>query len=207
MQGTVDYTDFQDNQQSKQDESLLVKFFIKQREDRDKSEIEGRPIYKDVEYVDIKVAGSRDGGVTRPATARDKERFPRHYAAFKQRVEVPEEGTPLAEWPVMTRSQVEELSFYNVKTVEQLISMSDQIAGKFMGINGLKQKAKKFLENADATARINEIESLKNDNEAKTQRIDDLEQMLIKMNDRLHELESAEPAVETTKPRGRPAKK
>ena len=70
------------------------------------------------------------------------------------------EGTPLAEWPIMSRSQVEELSFHNVKTVEQLVAMSDSLASQFMGMNGLKAKAKMWLEDSEETARINKIQSL-----------------------------------------------
>ncbi|RKZ59718.1 MAG: hypothetical protein DRQ44_13420 [Gammaproteobacteria bacterium] len=142
-----------DAQNAKQgDDTLLVKFFIKSRPDSAASLKEGRPIFKDVEYIDIKIPGSRTGGACRPARQNDIERFPRHYAAFKNRMEPPVEGTPLVEWPQISRSQAEELSFHNVKTVEQLADMADVHASKFMGMNALRDKAKAFLKNAAEAA-------------------------------------------------------
>jgi hypothetical protein len=143
----VNHEDFMSSNQSRMDEGLLVKFFLKPKQDKAASAEAGRPIFKEVEYIDIKIPGSREG-VCRPARQRDIQRFPRHYQAFKTRVEGEEdviEGTLLAEWPLATRAMVEELAFFNVRTVEQLVSMSDAKAGQFMGMNGLKAKAQQWL--------------------------------------------------------------
>lgn len=168
---TVNSEDFDSRNQSKMDEQLLVRFYIKPRPDHKATAEQGRPVFVDAEYIEIRIPGSRDA-VARPAKPRDIARFPKHYEAFKNRTAEPETGTPLTEWPLITRSVVEELSFYNVKTVEQLVAMSDQNASQFMGINMLKQKAKEWLEvaaeNADAkkladelAKRDEEIEKLK----------------------------------------------
>jgi hypothetical protein len=143
-----DYADFENGKQAEQDAKLLVKFFYKTKKDTTKSAEQGRPVFKDVEYVDISVPGNRGSGVKRPATFRDKQRFPRHYAAFKQRIELPQEGTPLSEWPVISRSMAEELSFHGVKTVEHMAEMSDTIASSFMGGQSYKAKANEWLERA-----------------------------------------------------------
>lgn len=139
------------------DDTLLVKFFVKAVKDEAKSLEEGRPVFKDVEYIDIRVPGQRDSMACRPASARDIERFPRHYHAFKERTELPQEGTPLSEWPAISRSQAEELSFYNVKTVEQLAELSDTHASQFMGIQALKRQAKDWLEVAKEQAAANNL--------------------------------------------------
>lgn len=143
----VNASDFDSQNQRKMDEQLLVRFFTKPRQDPHQTAAEGRPIFVETEYVEIRIPGSRDA-VCRPAKAGDIQRFQAHYDAFKARVEAPETGTPLAEWPVVTRSQAEELSFYNVKTVEQLASMSDQNASQFMGMHKLRRQAKEWLEQA-----------------------------------------------------------
>lgn len=143
-----DYADFENGKQAEQDAKLLVKFFLKTKEDSTKSAEQGRPVFKELEYIDIKVPGNRGSGVKRPATFKDKQRFPRHYAAFKQRIELPQEGTPLAEWPVISRSMAEELAFNGVKTVEHMADMSDTIASSFMGGQSFKAKAKDWLARA-----------------------------------------------------------
>ena len=152
-----DYKDFTPQGQQNGDETLLVKFFVKARQDEVATKDKGHPIFKDVEYIDIKIPGNRSGGACRPASYADKQRFPRHYAAFQQRVEAPIEGTPLTEWPLITRSQAEEFSFHNIKTVEHLADLSDTHATNFMGINALKKKAKVWLESASKSADVNAI--------------------------------------------------
>lgn len=137
---------------SEADKTLLVKFFIKPRPDKEASKKQGRPIYKDVEYIDIKIPGNRNGGACRPATDHDKhQRFPEHYKRFKDRVEGADDnvGTPLAEWAPVSRSMAEELRFFNVYTVEQLASMADVHASKFMGLLPIREQAKTWLENAE----------------------------------------------------------
>lgn len=140
------------------DEQLLVRFFLKPRQDPRATEEQGRPVFVDATYIEIRIPGSRDA-VARPAKPQDIARFPKHYEAFKNRTAEPETGTPLVEWPLITRSMAEELSFYNVKTVEQLVAMSDQNASKFMGINMLKQKAKEYLGDAAEKADAKKLET------------------------------------------------
>ena len=103
---------------------------------------------------------------------------------------MPVDGTPLAEWPLMSRSQVEELSFHHVKTVEQLIKMSDVQASKFMGMNDLRRKAKVWLEHTDETAKINEIESLKTANVEKDEKIKSLESQMLALMERFDKIDS-----------------
>ena len=160
MVGIADYNheDFEQTQQAEQDKTLLVKFFFKTVPDATASEEQGRACFKEREYIDIRIPGARGAGATRPASLRDKKRFERHYAAFKQRVELPVEGTPLSEWPAITRSQAEELAFASVKTVEQLSEMSDVIASQMMGGQMFKAKANKWLQQARSDVSVSQME-------------------------------------------------
>ena len=153
-----DYTIHQ--RQNAGDENLLVKFYKAPMEDSAASLKAGRPIFKQVDWIDIRVPGSRDTRV-RPARARDKERFSQHYAAFKARTEHDDEevvGTPLELWPVVGASQAAELRFFNIRTVENLAGAADSVGQKFMGLQDLKAKAKAFLEAAKGTAPIIELQ-------------------------------------------------
>jgi hypothetical protein len=174
------------------DELLLVKFYYEPKLDHDKTETEGRPIYKDVVFIDIRQPGNRDGGIVRPATKDDVNRFPVHYQKFMSRQDQQAvEGTILSAWPGVTRSQVEELKFFNITTVEQLANLSDSNTGNIMGLVTLKQKAKAYLEaskgNATAEALV-----------AANKRIDELTAMVERLMDGA--------PVEKAKRRGRPPK-
>ena len=155
----VNAQDFEQSQQSQLDATLLVRFFIKPRPDARATKKEGRPIFKDVEFIEIRTPGNRDA-ICRPARNTDINRFPKHYQAYKDRVGTDHlEGTPLGEWPLMARSQVEELAFHNIKTVEQLAGMPDSNVSQFMGMNMIKQKAQQWLKQAEegkASAELHE---------------------------------------------------
>lgn len=154
-----------------QDNMLAVKFETRPVLNQLKSDEAGRPIYEDVVYITIAAPGNRDE-VVRPVTELDIQRFAEGYKRFQERQEQPQEGTPLEEWPAITRSQVEELKFLRIHTVEQLVGMADSNAQNVMGIRTLQDKARAFLEKAEdnkandklvaeLASRDSEIEALK----------------------------------------------
>ena len=155
------------------DASLLVKFYIDTVHDQQASEKEGRPIYKDVEFIDIRIPGNKDNVVIRPAREVDKQRFSRHYAAFKARTERGQKnanelvGTPLALWPVLKPSQVKEFEFFNILTVEQLASASDSVGQKFMGFQDIRRKAQGFAAAANAAQPVNKLQKALEDANAR----------------------------------------
>ena len=113
-----------------------------------------------MEWIDIRIPGNRDNVVCRPARDKDKQRFPRHYAAFQQRIAGKEEkivGTPLSAWPYegLTPARVKELDFFNIRTVEQLATTSDNAGAKLPGFQAMKQAAKLYLETASKQAPVN----------------------------------------------------
>lgn len=174
MINTPNPDDFSTGNESKMDEGLLVRFYYKEVQDKEETLEKGRPIFKETEYVEIRIPGKRDIQAARPASYADKQRFSRHYEAFKKRVEAPKEGTPLEEWPMITRSQAEELSFLHVKTVEQLVAMSDNNLSSFMGGYGLQRKAKEWLEASSETALIAEKEALQDKVDKLIAQVEDL---------------------------------
>jgi hypothetical protein len=187
------------------DDTLFVKFENKPVLDKAETAKAGRPIFKEVPHISIRAAGSQSF-VCRKATIADNNRFPRHLAAFNNKQEMPLIGTPLAEWPLITRTLVLELAALEVKTVEQLLAMSDQNSQNFMGINELKRKAKLFLEHAAGDAPLGQLQD---DLDAANATIKSQATMMELMTARLDALEApteelmTEPvvAIKTTKPR------
>ena len=151
-----DHNDFTNSKQDEADKSLLVKFYYKSVENKSESIKEGRPVFVEKEYVSIQVPGSRDL-VARPAKIQDRERFPRHYQAFRNRVELPETGTPLQEWTAISRSLADQLAFTGIKTVEQLADLNDNLMHDIRGAQGLKQKAKDWLALSEDEAIVGQL--------------------------------------------------
>lgn len=181
-------------EQNAGDEGLLVKFYHKPVPDANRTQEEGRPIFKEVVYIDIRQPGSRTGGVARPVRQTDIARFPEHYKRFLARQDQEAyDGTPLSEWPGLTRAQVEEMKFFNVHTVEQLANMSDANSGNFMGLQNLKAKAKAYLEAAKNNAAAEALLAAEKKNA-------ELEERLAALTARLDAID------EMPKKRGRPKK-
>lgn len=185
---TAEYNheDFSASKQDEADKTLLVKFYLKSVEDKAASIQEGRPIFREREYVDIKVPGQRDG-VARPASPADKARFPRHYAAFQNRMEAPSDGTPLTEWPAITRSVADQMSFENIKTVEQLANVNDSNMSSMPGLQTLKQKAKDWLLATKDDAILSQLRNELDEREAKIAEQDELITSLTARLDKLEE--------------------
>lgn len=165
---------YEDGQQYKDDHKLLVRFFMRTIKHEYNSQMEGRPIFVEIPYIEILTPGSRDTLVTE-ATETYQHRFRKQWENFMAREEAPMEGTPLAEVPWMSRSQVAELGALNIKTIEQLINLPDAHSQKIMGFSMLKEKTQRFLaasRGESVTGKLDkQIEDLMAKNAQQTQQI------------------------------------
>ena len=178
------------------DDQLLVKFYHHPTLNQAKSDDAGRPVYEEIVFIEIRIPGDKDSVVIRKATDMDIDRFPEHYRKFKARdTEDHIEGTLLDEWPGITRSQCEDLKFFNIRTVEQLASLNDSSAQNVMGAQILKSRAVAYLEDADANAAKQALAAQKQENE-------ELRGLIAELSAKI-DAQAEEPAP---KKRGRPKK-
>ena len=158
------------------DMHLAVRFYKKAMKQEDESIAAGRPIFKDFDFVNIVVPGNGLTEIDTYAREEHKRRFPRQWAHYMntQGAEAKEEGTPIEEWPLITRAQAEELRGRKFRTVESVAHASDQniqaigmIAG--MSPHSFRDKARAFLnlasESAEAEKKNAEIEALRQEND------------------------------------------
>lgn len=133
--------------------SVAVSFGMYPKKDDRASKEAGRDVYKDVEFVKIAIPGDRHSLVFQPATDVHRRRFPRAYQAFKDREHTPMQGTPLEQWPVVSRSIVLNLKALHVHTVEALAEVHDGNIDR-LGSSGreLREKAKAWLAEAQTGA-------------------------------------------------------
>jgi len=128
------------------DHKLHVKFYMQSVFNLEKSEQANRPIYEDVEYVEIMMPGDKQNMIQRPAASmRDDRRFPKHYEQFKQGVKEQLVGTPLRLAPFISPALADQLAWFKIFTIESLRDLSDTATQNFMGAQTLKQKAAEFL--------------------------------------------------------------
>lgn len=137
------------------DNGLIVFFHLNPTHDEEESQKQGRPIYYDREFVEIRIAGDRNTVISEPVNEDHKHRFPAQYAAFKNQSVQVHSGTPLEVWPPLSKSQVLMFKACNVHTVEQLAEVSDSnLHNLGMGARELRDKAKVFLSSATDSSAV-----------------------------------------------------
>lgn len=169
------------------DDSLFVVFYMGALQNDGKTIEQGRPIFDDVECVRIIIPGDTKSVVDRPATPQDKARFTKQYTLFRQGRNEDEQvsGTRLSEWPLLTRAQVAEFHFLNIKTVEQLADVRDDVCSKVPGLRDLKGHAKAWLGKTKSAAEAAQQAKAMNDAD---KRIRDLELALADQTARIEAL-------------------
>jgi hypothetical protein len=193
------------------DSLLSVTFYRKPIEIKDETLAQGRPIFKDADWVRIMTPGDQLNIIDTIARDNHKARFPVQWAKYQNAVGNQEEivGTPIGQWPLVTMSQAEELKGIKFHTVEAVAHCSDQqlqrigmIAG--MSPHAFREKARSFLNLAQDTAEIEkrnaELAQLKEEN-AKVKAEADTK--LQKLQDQLDSLMSM---MAEKKPKGRKSK-
>lgn len=168
-QSDFDPQDFESREAA--DKSVYVKFYLHPVIDEAESDKAGRPVYKEKEYIEIRTPGQQNNIIKRPVTDMDRQRFRKAYRAFKEGAEEQLIGTPLTEVAWITRSQVEELSFLRIRTVEHLAGLGDDICGKHVGLYKLKQKAQQVIADGEKNAPFAQLQSQHEDLLAKHQEL------------------------------------
>ena len=155
------------------DSRLQVRFYKRPVQQEQESLEAGRPIYKEFDFVHICVAGDTLTEIDTYVLPSHKTRFPIQWANYmnRQGANEPEVvGTPVAEWPLVSKSQAEELRAMKFHTVESIAGASDQQLQRMgmaagMSPYAFRDKAKSFLNLATSSAetdkREQEINSLK----------------------------------------------
>jgi hypothetical protein len=193
------------------DSRLAVQFYKKTVKQDIASDEAGRPIFKEFDFVRIMIPGDNLTEIDTYAQESHKQRFPRQWAHYQNQVANHQDiiGTPLDQWPQVSRSQAEELRGLKFHTVESIADCSDQqlqrigmVAG--MSPHNFRQKAKAFLnlanDSAEVAQREAELEALRQENAKITA---ETEAKLSKMQEQMEALLAA---VAEKKPKSRKPK-
>jgi len=161
-----------------------VRFYRKPIEIKDETIAQGRPIFRDADWVTIMTPGDQLNIIDTVAQDRHKARFPVQWAQYQNKVGGEEviSGTPIDHWPLVSMSQAEELKGIKFHTVESIANCSDQqlqrigmIAG--MSPHAFRDKARAFLnlakDSAEIEARNAELAQLKEENAKVKQEADE----------------------------------
>ena len=199
------------------DSRLQVRFYKKPVHQEQESLEAGRPIYKEFDFVHICVAGDTLTEIDTYALQQHKQRFPIQWANYMNRVGANDQevvGTPVSEWPLVSKSQAEELRAMKFHTVESIANASDQQLQRMgmaagMSPYAFRDKAKTFLNLASTSAetdkREQEINALKEELAKKDQETAKMKQetdaKLAQMQDQMAAILAAVGEKKTRKPK------
>lgn len=148
----------------KSDTAFNVRFYYKALENKYQSELQGRPIFDEVEFVEIRNPGDNWSVISRKVNkesvggnAPDHLRWPEQYRAFKAGEEAPISGTPLTEWQLLPRTRAEELKLRGIKTLEQLASLPEHAARDLIDGVRLRDEASKHLNQSAKQIDMNKL--------------------------------------------------
>ena len=161
------------------DDKLHVQFSRRPKIQPAESDIAGRAIFKEIDYITIIVPGDKASIVERPVQAYDATRFAAKYANWKANAGVVQEGTPISSLPKMTPSKVEEYKYFSIHTVEQLAAASDSVGQKFFGFQEDKRSANAFLEIAKGNA---PFERMNNELKERDAKIEEMQSQIEALN-------------------------
>jgi hypothetical protein len=158
------------------DARLAVQFYKKSMKQEDASNEAGRPIFKEFDFVRIMIPGDNLTEIDTYANESHKQRFPRQWAHYQNQVVGHEDiiGTPIDQWPQVTRSQADELRGLKFHTVESIADCSDQQLQRIGMVAGMspfnfRLKAKAFLnlanDSAEVAQREAELQALRQEND------------------------------------------
>lgn len=137
---------------------VFPRFHLEVEPDHENSAKEGRPIFKEVEMVELRFAGNNLYIPDVRVTNEHRQKFPAAYAAFKNDGSLHVEGTPLKEWPAIRPTQIAEFNAMNIYTVENLAAVDDSgIQRMGMGGRMFREKARAFIEQAKGNAPLEKM--------------------------------------------------
>jgi hypothetical protein len=155
------------------DEKLYKRFYKGFVPDEERSLLEGRPVFRDVVMIQILTPGNRDNIVDREAQPYDKVRFQQAWAQFQRGETEIGDGTPLAEWPLISKSMMEELKFFNFFTVEHLSAANEAAMSKMPGLRELAMRAKTWLATVKDQAGVAKLAKESEEKEARIRALEE----------------------------------
>lgn len=136
--------------------NLTIRFYYGQVRITDPLDPAANGTFKTVLIVSKRPHGDRATESIRMISERmAQELYPREYAFFKQHQDVPTNGTPLAELPGLTQSQIAILVVHGIRCVEDLMGLhEDQVGQIGMDARSAYAVAKRWTEAKNASGEL-----------------------------------------------------
>ena len=182
---------------SNQGKDILIPMFYRRAvQDKLSSEKEGRPIFREEDYIQIHIPGDKNTIIDRKVRDDDRKRWAVQWQAYVDNATQPINGTPLEQWPALSVSQIAELKALHVPTIEVLSELPESGLQKIgMGAREMQARARAFLEvsknngvfekiAAENTRLQDQIEMLSKNNQELEKRLEQLQEQMNKQQNK-----------------------
>jgi hypothetical protein len=181
------------------DAGLFVQFYEELVKNEFLTEQQKKPVFEPFDFVWIQSPGDQLNVVKTFARDEHKNRFPKQWAAYQERSKDNDKivGTPLSEWPRVTKLQCEELRGMRFYTVEAIANASDAQLNGIGMIAGqsaftFRDAARQFLSVAQADAQLSEAaETLRRAKEEAAAKEEAMRQEMAEMKEQMKMLVAA----------------
>ncbi len=126
--------------------AALVRFYKKAVQNAFQSKLNGRPVFDEVDYAEIRFPGQDKDIADRAVKPEDKEDYEKQWARYQRGLEQVQDGTPLESWPQLSPGELAMLKSQNIHTIEVLADLNDGQTQNIMGAYDLRRRAKAYLE-------------------------------------------------------------
>lgn len=195
-----------------------VRFGYESVEDRDASIANGYYTEKQVAFAYLTPSGTKDVIPRRVdewlVQTKDQahrgtipfewaESFANAFKRWKENNEIPEFGTPIMTWPVLSPGERSAVLAANIRTVEDLAAATEQgMMAVGMNSRAIKQKAVDWMESASSNGKVvQELEALRVKNDQLSARLDEAMKVIQELS-----AEQDDVTNDAPKRRGRPPK-
>ena len=162
-------------------DELIPRFYTKA--DQDGKDINGNPVFRDVEYVEITFPRDRNTVVVSQVEEKHRKRWPDHYKAFTDGLQAPVAGIPVKAVPFFGPADVENLLANGLTTIEQAATVNLKDSEVPPQLAKLVQYFKDYLTARDEDSGLNTVvakaENLEKENIYLKKRLDALESKLL----------------------------
>lgn len=148
----------------------LVRFYKHWVQNNFATEREGRPVGKDLDYVEIRGLGQDKQVTKRKVRPQDLNEYARQWDLYQRGIEQRADGTPLEQWPTLGTEEILMLRSHNIHTLEALCQVDDSgLLHMGPGTRKLQDRCKYYMnEEAPKAASANllaQVDELRADNE------------------------------------------
>jgi hypothetical protein len=173
------------------DRRTFPTFFIEAVELPGESAAQGRPIYREIEYVKILIAGDSKTEVVRKVSDQIRRDYRAEYDHWKRTQQQAVTGTPLEQWPGASASFIKTCKHVNVFSVEALADLGDShLSNLGMDARNMQSRARAWLASAKDNA---EAERLAAQNNALQDQVAMLQEQIKDMGARFSEIQNESP--------------